>query len=222
MYITNDIIKKIFILYHIIKVKGKPSTGKTFLIHTLKNLTRNCLKSNSCDEATALTGYAASLIDGKTHDRSLLTSVAKNKFHGTTTNIVINNTAHRNIGMIIGIKCLFKIDEEIMAGCTFWAWFKHRLEEARSDDSIFNENLYNSIHHKRSRTYFHGNVYNRTYEGLSIVYSFGDYHQLPPVGMRVISDIYNVIKINTSYFQGFFTFDEFSIQLKMELGTVLS
>ena len=37
------------------------------------------------------------------------------------------------------------------------------------------------------------------------MYSFGDFYQLPPVGMKAISDIYTRQKLNTSDFQGFFS-----------------
>ena len=55
---------------------------------------------------------------------------------------------------------------------------------------------------------FHSDVYNRITGGSHIVYSFGNWHQLPPVGMKVISDMYNMPKMNTSDFHGFFTFNE--------------
>ena len=62
-----------------IKVQGKPGTGKKFVIKTMRNITKNMLNRNHLDEATSPTGVVASLIDGKTHFRSLRISVSSKK-----------------------------------------------------------------------------------------------------------------------------------------------
>ena len=50
-------------------VEGKPGTGKTFVVKTLRNMNRIIHQSNLCDLASASTGCASVLIDGSTHYR---------------------------------------------------------------------------------------------------------------------------------------------------------
>ena len=57
--------------------------------------------------------------------------------------------------------------------------------------------------------HYHSDIFKRTWGGVPIVYYFGDFHQLPPVGMTTIIDMFTRPKINTSDFQGFFTFSNF-------------
>ena len=127
--------------YHHIKFQSKPGTGKYFFIHTMTNIHKSLLKTSQCDEATAPTGCPASLINGKTHYRSLKIPVTSGKLHGVTTNIITYNVANSKL-------CherwrntfIFIMNKDRMAGRPFWAWFKHRLEEARSYHTISIEN----------------------------------------------------------------------------------
>ena len=54
----------------------------------MRNITKNVLKINNYDEATAPTGMAALLIDGKTYFRSLRIPVSSKKFYNPTTNFL--------------------------------------------------------------------------------------------------------------------------------------
>ena len=62
---------------HHIKIQGKSGTEKYFVIHNFRNITRNLLQTNTYDEASAPTGYAASLINDKTHFWTLIIPVDK-------------------------------------------------------------------------------------------------------------------------------------------------
>jgi len=185
---------------HLIKIQGKPGTGKTFVIHTLRNITRNLFKSNKYDEASAPTGCAASLINGKTHFRSLRIPVSKKKFNDTTTNVVINNAQEsKHWHDFWKLIFVFIMDEDSMSGRPFWGWFKHRLEEARSSVDDNNRNM----EHHSDILNFNYEIFQRSWGGIPVIYSFGDCHQLPPVTMKPISDMSTRPRINTSDFQFF-------------------
>ena len=47
------------------KVQGKPGTGKTFVVNTIQNITRNIFQSDRFDAGSAPTGCAAALFGGK-------------------------------------------------------------------------------------------------------------------------------------------------------------
>jgi hypothetical protein len=53
-----------------ILVAGLPGVGKTWIINTLRNITRLLYKRNLADMATTPTGSLAALIQGKTHFRA--------------------------------------------------------------------------------------------------------------------------------------------------------
>ena len=187
---------------HHIKIQGKPGTGKSFVINTMRNITKSLFKSNKCDEATAPTGCAASLINGKTHFRSLRIPVASKKFHDVTTNVVISNAVtskgwHDRWRQIF----LFIMDEDSMAGRPFWAWFKHRLEQARGPTLIENDGNGESMSQVAVMYPIPDDLYNRAWGGVPIVCSFGDCHQLPPVGMKASSNLKTPPKLHTSDMQ---------------------
>eukprot|EP00957_Ditylum_brightwellii_P000496 38230-Ditylum_brightwellii.AAC.1 len=49
-----------------VKCQGNPGTGKSFVIMTLRNITRKLLKSNLADGVCAPTGCESTLISGMT------------------------------------------------------------------------------------------------------------------------------------------------------------
>ena len=83
-----------------------------------------------------------------------------------------------------------------MASCPLWGWFKHRLKEARSNVDDDNSNM----GHHSDIFNFHSGIFQRIWGGVPIIYPFGDCHQLPPVGMKSISDMSTYPRINTSDF----------------------
>ena len=58
-------------------IEGKPGTGKSFVLKTIRNITRQLTNSNNADMASAPTGYAAALIDRTNHCRCNSISVGK-------------------------------------------------------------------------------------------------------------------------------------------------
>ena len=61
----------------LVTVEGLPGTGKTFVIKTIRNITRKLHSSNMSDMATTPTGCAADLIGGSTHYRACKIPVGK-------------------------------------------------------------------------------------------------------------------------------------------------
>ena len=97
-----------------------------------------------------------------------------------------------------------------MSSRLFWGWFKHRLEGARcGGGDVLNPDLNSNNDHHINTLHYHSDIFKRTWGGVPIVYSFGDCHQLPPVGMEVISNISTRPKLNTSDFHGFLAFSDF-------------
>lgn len=73
-----------------IYVEGLPGVGKTFVINTIRNITRIIYNSNRADLASAPTGCAAALIDGSTHCWAAAIPTGK-RLYKAPTNIAISN-----------------------------------------------------------------------------------------------------------------------------------
>ena len=76
---------------------------------------------------------------------------------------------------------VFIMDENIMSGCPFWGWFKHRLEESRCNVDMTNSDDNRTIAHHSDLLKFHSGTFQRTWGGVPIIHSFGDCRQLPPL-----------------------------------------
>ena len=156
----------------------------------MRNITESMLKSNNLDEATAPTGVAVSLIDGKIHFRSFKIPVCSKNLYNPTTLIVITNTevnklrydTWRNI-------FLFIMDEDSMASRTFLAWFRHMIEERRAVPLIETNRPEDDDLPDVDATPFPSSMYERSWGSIVLVYYVGDYHQLPHVRMTPISDL---------------------------------
>ena len=112
-------------------VEGKPGTGKTFVTKTLRNVTRLLWGSNSADMASAPTGCAAALIDGKMHCR-LCSIPTGTKLHKPPTYLNSSDPQRlRAMRVAMYLVISWFMDEHSMVGCSFWAWLKHRSEELR-------------------------------------------------------------------------------------------
>lgn len=156
------------------------------------------MNTNKYDEATAPTCCASSLVNGKTHYRSFKIPVGSSKCHQVTADFTITNT----------LKCkgwhdrlrntfLFIMDEYSMASRPFWAWLKHQLEQACKDIVLPVQNNDGNIAQIPALYPIPDNFYDMAWGGVSIVCSFGDYHQLPPVGMNVLSDLSTPVILHT-------------------------
>lgn len=76
------------------------------------------------------------------------------------------------------------MDEHSMSGRQMWAWLKHRHEEfRRPGDPVLDEND-EVIEGTENDSFLDPVMYDRMWGGIPFIYSFGDSHQLPPVGMK--------------------------------------
>ena len=168
-------------------VEGKPGTGKTFVVKTLRNMNRIIHNSNTSDLASAPTGCASALIDGSTHFRlcKIPTGV---KFYKAPSNLKMSSILElKSLKKIMTSNICRIMDEHSQTGRPFWAWLKNRHEYLRrpqiirnkENDIILDENLNFPLEAEISK---------RPWGGIPLIYSFGDCFQLPPVKMKAIYD----------------------------------
>ena len=86
-----------------------------------------------------------------------------------------------------------------MVGRSFWGWFVRRVEDARG------RFLLSEQQKAELRTggniapqYFNDLIYERCWGDIPLIYYFGDCRQLPPIGMKPISDLNSIPKIGSS------------------------
>ena len=164
-------------------VEGKPGTGKTFVTKTLRNVTRLLWGSNSADMASAPTGCAAALIDGKTHCRSCSIPTGT-KFYKPPTNLKSSDPLRlRAMRVAMCLVISWFMDEHSMVSRLFWAWLKHRSEELRRPIEILNDNNETVQVQKSS---LDPEIYNRPWGGIYFLYSMEDNHQLPPIMQKLM------------------------------------
>jgi hypothetical protein len=166
-------------------VEGLPGTGKTFIILTLRNITRQIYKNNLSDMASAPTGCAAALIYGSTICRnySIPTGKAYHKppSDRPVTNALEHLAAQRRFSSVI----TSIIDEDSMMGFGDFAWEKHRNEENRRATTVLNDEG-TTIPQVDAPVLLPPEVYNRPHGGIPIIYKFGDQNQLPPVAKQPV------------------------------------
>ena len=124
-----------------VKIQGLPGTGKTFIANTIRNIDINLnpmLLSYTC---CAPTRCAASLIN-RTTQHQLFNIPTWKVFHKPPKDWKEEN-ASLNIDKHNYWKNIFTLllDEDSMAGRSFWGWFKHRLEEFRKIKLKIDEDL---------------------------------------------------------------------------------
>ena len=108
----------------LIFVEGKPGTGKTFVVKTLRNMNRIIHNSNLLDLATAPTGCASALIDGSTHFR-LCKIPTEIKFYKAPSNLKLSSTLElKSMKKIMTSNICRIMDEHSQTGRPFWAWLK--------------------------------------------------------------------------------------------------
>ena len=162
-------------------VEGLPGVGKSFITNTLRNITR-LLHGADTDAATAPTGVAANIINGSTHFRYNSIPTGR-EFKRTPTNSKDVNCTQYRAKRLALLRCISRfMDEHSMAGRPMWGWLKHKHEEFRRPANIIdgngNEIGSNDDHELDSQTF------TRMWGGIHFIYSFGDSHQLTPVGMK--------------------------------------
>ena len=79
--------------------------------------------------------------------------------------------------------------EDSMTGRPLWAWFRHRIEERRTLPIIEADRAENDDLPNTDDVPFPSSICEISWGSIPLVYSFGDCHQLPPVGMKPISDL---------------------------------
>ena len=71
-----------------------------------------------------------------------------------------------------------------MAGRPMWGWLKHKHEEFRRPTTIVDTDGKDVDVSGSDNIELDSETYSRMWGGLHFIYSFGDSHQLPPVGMK--------------------------------------
>ena len=171
----------------LIFVEGKPGTGKTFIVKTLRNINRIIYQSNLVDLASAPTGCASALIGGSTHFRVCKIPVGS-KFYQCPSNLKnYNTTSLRSLKKVMTSNICRIMDEHSQAGRPFWAWFKHRHEQLRRPQIILDDNG-NIVFDENDDFPLADEIFERPWGGIPFIYSFGDCCQLPPVKMKSIID----------------------------------
>ena len=117
-------------------IEGKPGTRKTFVLLTMRNITRLLHGRNSADLASAPTGCAAALIGGSTHCRSCSIPTSA-KFQNPPTDIVTTDANRLRALKTTMCQVVSRfMDEHSMSGRAFWAWLRHRHEELRRQRQV--------------------------------------------------------------------------------------
>lgn len=162
-------------------VEGLPGVGKSFITNTLRNITRQ-LHGSDTDAATAPTGVAANIINGSTHFRYNSIPTGR-EFKRVPTNSKNVNCRQYRAKRLALLQCISRfMDEHSMAGRPMWGWLKHKHEEFRRPCTVTD----NDGREVQETDYLEldEETYSRMWGGVHFIYSFGDSHQLPPVGMK--------------------------------------
>ena len=187
-------------------VEGKPGTGKTFIVKTLRNINRIIHKSNLVDIASAPTGCASALIGGSTHFRICKIPVGK-KFYESPSNLKISSALEmKSLKKSMTSVIVRIMDEHSQCGRPFWAWLKNRHENLRRPQLI-NDDENNVLIDESLNFPLEQVVYERPWGGIPFIYSFGDCCQLPPVCMKSLYDN-NIGKPNSADHFGQLAFNE--------------
>ena len=157
-------------------IEGLPGVGKTWLINTMRNVTRQLWKSNRVDMASTPTGCSAALVNGSTHYR-LLGIPAGMKLNETPTNTSETKVTQikEACARLSRIK-LWCQDEHSMCGRSMLGWLKARSEEYRQPVSE-----YLDTDDSDGISDLPAEVSSRPWGGIPFIYILGDSHQLPPV-----------------------------------------
>ena len=177
-------------------VEGLPGVGKSWIINTMRNITRLLFNCNGADVASTPTGCSAALIDGKTHFRlmSIPTGAA---FKKVPSNMIESNRDRIEAArMTMSRVAAWFMDEHSMNGREMFAWLKHRAKELRRPQTVIpresnceeDDTLRHVQHDQVPLSSRHislpSDVHKRPWGGIPFIYTFGDMFQLAPVGFR--------------------------------------
>jgi len=167
-------------------VEGKPGSGKSFILKTLRNITRVIMNSNCAELTSAPTGVAGSLINASTHCRVASLPTGKEV---TKPPYKIKSTNYQQImSLAISHQSIFTrlMDEHSMMGRKQFAWMKHRMEELRRPCPLVDNNgedAFPNHQHPLDRV-----LYERHFGGIPFIMSCGDFAQLPAVMDKMLFD----------------------------------
>jgi hypothetical protein len=186
-------------------VEGKPGSGKSFVLNTLRNISRAITKSNHGELTSAPTGVAGSLINASTHCRVASIPTGRD-FSKPPTNITSTkcqklqslSNSHRHIFTRL-------LDEHSMMGRKYFGWMKHRMEELRKPE--YDKVLHN-IEDVPTSNDLPASIYSRPFGGIPFLMTCGDFAQLPAVMDKLMFDDAPA-KANTSDLCGKLAFSEF-------------
>jgi hypothetical protein len=117
---------------YVVKVQGNPGAGKTFILCTTCNMTRNVFGKMDFDMATVTTGVAADLICGETHIRGYSTPTQR-KLSKLPPKDITHQSVQKKKAFVRRFARKFHVifDEDSMIGRETFAWLLHRLKEGR-------------------------------------------------------------------------------------------
>ena len=176
-------------------VEGLPGVGKTFLIRTLRNITKIITNRNDSVMASAPTGCAASMIDGSTHNRQLGVPCGKS-LAKAPSNMKVSNAMDARARITAMRNCYTYLeDEHSMKGRPQWGWVEHRQAELRRDKPVL-DNAGNELVLEESSDdnplppmpKVPEEIASRPHGGIPYLLSSGDTNQLPAVGMKSLYD----------------------------------
>jgi hypothetical protein len=167
-------------------VEGKPGSGKSFILKTLRNISRVIMKSNKAELTSAPTGVAGSLINASTHCR--VASIPTGKEASKPPSKIRTTNYQQVMSLAIGHQSIFTrlMDEHSMMGRKQFGWMKHRMEELRRPFPLLDDNgeeVISEHNHPIERA-----VYERHFGGIPFVMSCGDFAQLPAVMDKMLFD----------------------------------
>jgi PIF1 helicase. len=167
-------------------VEGKAGSGKSFILKTLRNITRAIMKSNLAELTSAPTGVAGSLINASTH--CCVASIPTGKAVTKPPSKIAATNYQQLLSLAKSHQSIFSrfMDEHSMMGRKQFAWMKHRMEEFRRPFPLVDNNgqevLYESDHPLEK------SLYDRPFGGIPFIMSCGDFAQLPAVMDKMLFD----------------------------------
>eukprot|EP00984_Skeletonema_dohrnii_P031047 scaffold23084_cov153-Skeletonema_dohrnii-CCMP3373.AAC.2 len=173
-------------------IEGLPGTGKTFIIKTIRNMTRKIHKSNRADIAVAPTGCAASHIHGSTTCRTFFIPTGKKQYKKPPENRTVTNASEYKAAQLAFSAIITQSHDEMsMYGIPDYGFVRHRNEEYRRKVEIIPDDEHPAdedvvLGQLPDEVLLPPEVYNRPHGGIPFIYALGDSNQLPPVAKQPV------------------------------------